>query len=165
MYRASPDQFGGIPLQDRGAWLAATPDQTEPVELTEGFWPRLVTFADLHAPSTITTVDPGNLAETFGQGVRLVSITLEITDEPRTSGIVEPLLQWLPNHYGRMLDGARYRHICAENRLANDLSAGAFSTEVVPSENPPPPIAFTLDCLDRREHDDRPNHSGPPDPP
>ncbi|ABD55344.1 hypothetical protein [Jannaschia sp. CCS1] len=71
MYRASPDPFGGIPSGDRGRWLAATPRQIEAVELTGGFRPRLVTFADIAVPARVEAVDADTLAAVFGEGVRL----------------------------------------------------------------------------------------------
>lgn len=149
MYRASPDQFGGIPRHERGRWLAATPRQTEPVELTGGLRPRLVTFGDILEPNTVSAIDPDDLMATFGEGVTLLSIRLEVVGEPMTLTIIEPLLPWLENTFRGMLDGSRYSHICAENRLANDLSSGAFSTAIVPTENQPPYLAMDLSCLDR----------------
>ncbi|MCA9468988.1 MAG: hypothetical protein KC643_26590, partial [Nitrospira sp.] len=47
---------------------------------------------DLTDPKTVQKVDPENLAATFGPGVELKRITLEITDEPVTEGKVESLL-------------------------------------------------------------------------
>lgn len=149
MYRASPDQFGGIPRHERGQWLAATPDQMEAVELTEGLRPRLVTFGDIAVPGSVQAVDADNLAATFGEGVQLLNVNLAVVEDPATLNIVSALLLWLPNTYRAMLDGSRYSHICAENRLANDLTAGDFSTEVIPTEDQPPYLPMNLDCIDR----------------
>ena len=55
-------------------------------------YPLLVTFTDITDPKTVQKVDPDNLAATFGPGVELKRITLEITDEPVTEGKVESLL-------------------------------------------------------------------------
>lgn len=52
-------------------------------------YPLLVTFADLNNPKTVKKVDPDNLAATFGPGVSLKRITLEITDEPVTEGKID----------------------------------------------------------------------------
>jgi hypothetical protein len=49
-------------------------------------YPLLVTFTDIADPKTVTKVDPDNLAATFGPGVALKRITLEITDEKVTEG-------------------------------------------------------------------------------
>ncbi len=58
-------------------------------------YPLLVTFTDITDPKTVREVDPENLAATFGPGVSLKRITLEITDEPMTEGRIERVLGWL----------------------------------------------------------------------
>jgi hypothetical protein len=92
MYRASPDQFGGIPLHDRGAWLAATPRQAQTIELTGARLPRLVMFGDVNDPRSAVEVDPNDLAATFGEGVRLIEVTLEITQAPPAVGSIRSIL-------------------------------------------------------------------------
>lgn len=57
-------------------------------------YPMLVTFSDLTKPSSVAEVDPDDLAATFGEGVKLKRITVELTDDPVTSGI-EERLGWL----------------------------------------------------------------------
>jgi len=47
-------------------------------------YPMLVTFDDLTDPMSVKLVDPANLAASFGPGVRLKSVTLEVTDEAVT---------------------------------------------------------------------------------
>jgi hypothetical protein len=66
--------------------------------------PDLVTFADIKDPKSVMLVDPGDLAATLGPGVKWKSITLEITDEPLTTGI-ETWLPWLGGLRGGGLDG------------------------------------------------------------
>ena len=58
-------------------------------------YPLLVTFTDINDPKSVKEVKPSNLAATFGAGYSLKSITLEITDEPVTTGKVESVLGWL----------------------------------------------------------------------
>ena len=94
IYHASPDALGGIDRGDRGAWLAAIPDHEGAVTLTGRTLPRLVTFADIDDPASVALVDPENLAASFGPGVRLTSVTLEVTEEPVTEGRVEEVLDW-----------------------------------------------------------------------
>jgi hypothetical protein len=60
--------------------------------------PLLVTFADITDPTTVQRVDPENLAASFGPGVRLKAVTLEITEEPVTVGKVVEVLGWLGPH-------------------------------------------------------------------
>lgn len=61
-------------------------------------YPLLVTFDDINDPKSVKKVDPNNLAATFGPGYSLKSVTLEITDEPVTTGELEKLLGWLGEH-------------------------------------------------------------------
>jgi len=58
--------------------------------------PILVSFRDLRDPRSVELVDPANLAATFGERVSLHRITVQITDEPVTSGI-QQRLGWLGN--------------------------------------------------------------------
>ena len=57
--------------------------------------PSLVRFRDIADPKSVEQVDPANLAKSFGPGVRLKSLTVQVTDEPVTVGI-EKKLAWLP---------------------------------------------------------------------
>ncbi|MBX3581499.1 MAG: hypothetical protein KF810_06370 [Rhizobiaceae bacterium] len=61
-------------------------------------YPLLVTFTDINDPTTVQRVDPDNLAATFGPGVSLRQITLEITDEKVMNGPVKTLLPWLSDY-------------------------------------------------------------------
>lgn len=56
-------------------------------------YPLMVTFGDLADPTSVTEVDPDDLAVSFGDGVRLKRITVELTDDPVTGGI-EGRLGW-----------------------------------------------------------------------
>ncbi len=58
-------------------------------------YPLFVTFDDPARPETVKRVDPANLAASFGAGVRLESITLTITDDKPTAGVIEKVLPWL----------------------------------------------------------------------
>lgn len=91
-YAAARDRFDGM---DRGEWLYEIPKQTEPVALTGGTIPLLVTFTDINDPTTVTRVDPANLTASFGPGVSLTAVTLEVTEDPVTEGRVEGVLGWL----------------------------------------------------------------------
>ncbi|MGY8972388.1 MAG: hypothetical protein ACKVGV_01980 [Sphingomonadales bacterium] len=59
-------------------------------------YPMLVTFGDLDDPTSVEEVDPDDLAATFGEDVSLKRITVQVTDDPVTSGI-ERRLGWLGN--------------------------------------------------------------------
>ena len=91
--------------------------------------PMLVRFRDINDPETVELVDPNDLEKSFGNGVKLVSATMEITDEPVTKG-VEKWLPWLWEYRNKLFDGNTIMTGDAKNRLANNLGAGAFSTEI-----------------------------------
>lgn len=69
--------------------------------------PMLVRFKDINDPKTVELVDPYDLEKTFGKGVKLVSATLEMTDEGVTSGVIEKKLMWLTKwkNYGGNIVG------------------------------------------------------------
>ncbi len=58
-------------------------------------YPTLVTFTDITNPATLKEVDPANLAASFGPGVRLSRMILEVTDEPVTNGSIATILPCL----------------------------------------------------------------------
>lgn len=93
-----------------------------PVALAADAYPLLVTFASVNDPITVRRVDPYSLAATLGPGYALKAITLEITDEPATAGVVVSVLGWLVVVGDGMLDGRRISTASAENRFANGLS-------------------------------------------
>ncbi len=91
--------------------------------------PMLVRFRNINDPKTVELVDPNDLEKTFGKGVKLVSATLEMTDENVTTG-VEKWLPWIGEYRNKLFDGNTIMTGDAKNRLANDLGTGAFSTEI-----------------------------------
>ena len=99
----------------------------QPVRTEVPNYAMLVTFTDIADPSSVKLVDPADLAASFGPGVKLKRITVEITDDPVTNGI-EKRLGWLPSHYNKLLGGERFEKI--STRLADHLGAGNFSTEL-----------------------------------
>jgi len=90
-YWSARDRFKGM---SRGEWLGQITRQSAPVELSDRAMPRLVIFGDINDPTSVQRVDPVDLAASFGPGVRLKSITLEITDAPVSTGKVEAVLGW-----------------------------------------------------------------------
>lgn len=57
-----------------------------PITLPQQLYPVFLRFRDIKDRTTVERVDPDNLAKSFGPGVRLVRVTIEITDEPVTQG-------------------------------------------------------------------------------
>jgi len=89
-------------------------------------YPLLVTFLDAADPRTVQKVDPDNLAASFGAGVALKRVTLEITDETVTDGGIARILGWWCN-----LRKARARlngktGAITDNDLSNILGTGSF---------------------------------------
>lgn len=99
-------------------------------------YPVLAMFKDINDPKTVTpvlefgpdgSVKADHFEELFGKGVKLKEISIEITDE-KVTWQMKGYLPWLSNYYGMRFDGQRFGNIKTENRFANSLSAGAFST-------------------------------------
>ncbi|MGB4057771.1 MAG: hypothetical protein WBK77_06780 [Alphaproteobacteria bacterium] len=144
-----PDGGGGLTLN--GVKYYSTLKNAKAV-LRFPLYPALVTFTDLNDPKSVTPVlevncsDPGGACsqqemhikadrfeELFGKGVRLKDITIEMTDENISTGLIS-ILKWLPEYYDRMLDGLRYNTYKSQSSFANSLASGAFSTEESPYE-------------------------------
>ena len=88
-------------LVDRGgdgkAWfhnLKIMRAKTEAAALDPTDYPMLVRFRDPQNPKSVNVVDPGNLAASFGPGIGLKRITVQMTDDPVTKRI-EKRLGWL----------------------------------------------------------------------
>ncbi|RNJ61730.1 MAG: hypothetical protein EDM03_15295 [Porphyrobacter sp. IPPAS B-1204] len=82
--------------KDSAQRIAAGSAITSPAEVAPKDYPLLVTFGDMQDPTSVTRVDPANLAASFGPGVRLKRIMVEVTDDDVTMGI-EERLGWLFN--------------------------------------------------------------------
>lgn len=93
-------------------------------------YPMLVTFSDLGDPASVERVDPDDLAASFGDGVRLKRVTVQMTDDPVTTGITTRL-PWLITFWPGMLNGDRFEDFRKEE-LAAHVSAGDFSSELSP---------------------------------
>lgn len=116
------------PDGDFHRWGRAVQRAEGPRDLPPEAYPMLVSFADLTDPASVFEVDPADLSAAFGAGYALERITLEITDEEVTEGVVEAVLGWLRDVAPNRLDGSRYEYLYAENRFANSLSPFSFST-------------------------------------
>jgi len=86
-------------------------------------YPMMVTFGDLADPTSVAQVDPDDLAATFGEGVKLKRITVELTDDAVTTGI-EKRLGWLSDYPEPRLD-PDYRGFTDPN-LSQSLWHGDF---------------------------------------
>jgi hypothetical protein len=87
-YIGSPmDQLTQI--RPKAEFQASKPGETPFPEL-----PMLVRFRDIADPKTVERVDPNDLAASFGPGVKFSRATIEIVDDPVTTGIEKRLVWW-----------------------------------------------------------------------
>jgi hypothetical protein len=68
------------------------------VDLPASALPMLIRFRNSNESSSAEVVDPDDLALVFGDGVKIVRVKAEITNEPVTSGI-DSYLPWLKSGY------------------------------------------------------------------
>jgi hypothetical protein len=93
-----PGKFerGGSPTDEYVAYLDELNRQQPKGDVPLKYLPILVRFRDLSDPTSVELVDPSDLAASFGAGVKLERMSIEITDAPVTRGI-EAVLPWLGN--------------------------------------------------------------------
>jgi hypothetical protein len=103
--------------------------------------PQMVWFENISDPKSvklvyqsITTkpngtewIEDDHSAELFGGDYAVKSMTVEITDEPVTWGVVEKLLPWIWEYKNKLFDGREIHTIKSEYPLANSLGAGSFA--------------------------------------
>ncbi len=117
----------GTGLTDRSEALFGELERASgTASVSHSMYPTLVTFDDPSDPKSVRQVGPNNLAATFGSGVSLKGITLEITKERVTDGKIESVLPWIPAYYGRPL--ANFPKT-SPNDVMPWLSSGAFKTK------------------------------------
>lgn len=85
--------------------------------------PFLVNFEDTGDPTSVKEVNPDDLAASFGEGYALKRITVEITNDPVTTGI-QKRLGWLSTYPEPRLD-PDYKGSTQPN-LSQSLSHGDF---------------------------------------
>ena len=96
------------------------------IKVSEIQYPMMVTFGDIADPASVKLIDADDLAATFGPGVRLKSVTLEVTDEPVTLGRVEGVLGWLCDHITNYRRLSGKTGAISDNQLSNNLGPGSF---------------------------------------
>jgi hypothetical protein len=90
-------------------------------------YPLLVTFTDINDPKSVKEVKPAMLADIFGTGYSLKSVTLEITDEAKIKGQAARILPWLKDMVGTNLDGSNTSN--NPGGLWANIGDGNFRTE------------------------------------
>lgn len=86
--------------------------------------PMLVRFADIADPTSVERVDPDDMAALFGQGVKLRRITVQLTDDPVTTGIGKKL-SWLSNQRGSLIPIPRGKAV-GEMPIGSSITEGDF---------------------------------------
>lgn len=86
--------------------------------------PMLVRFRDVDDPTTVERVEPDDLAASFGDGVHLRRVTVQLTDDPVTKGITE-ILPWLIYQQGGLIPVPRGKAI-GEMPIGADINEGDF---------------------------------------
>jgi hypothetical protein len=109
---------------EEDVWGVISGMQGRKKELPSGFYPLLVTFSNLKYPKSVKRV--ANVSEAFGSGYSLKSMTLEITDEPVTKGVVEKVLPWIRQYDNKLFDGDTTRRYSVPYNLANSLGSENF---------------------------------------
>jgi hypothetical protein len=90
--------------------------------LTNMELPFLARFRDPNDSTTVEGVDPGDLASSFGTGVKFSHAWIEMTDDPVSTGI-EKILPWLEGGFP-----PRFLVPAASGKPANQLPTAQFLT-------------------------------------
>ena len=67
-------------------------------------YPKFIRFDNIDDPQTVHAVDPDNLADAFGEGVRLREVTIEMTQDAPVASIAKTL-RWVDAPVGFYLPG------------------------------------------------------------
>jgi len=89
--------------------------------------PLMVTFGNLADPKSVIKVQSDDLAASFGQGIQLRRLTVQLTDDPVTTGI-EKRLKWLSKFPESSLDPS---HSPTDYSLPATLIQGDFRRPVL----------------------------------
>jgi hypothetical protein len=108
------------------------------VDLPMKSLPLLVRFRDINDPMTIDKVNPLDLQASFGAGVKLTGVSVEIVSAgvwpfswygitgERITSEASTKLKWLTDYLDRQFDGRRFESASSQNRFQNSLNAGAL---------------------------------------
>jgi hypothetical protein len=110
-------------LVESAARIAAGQGTLKSAVVSPKDYPMLVRFGDVKNPKTVELVYRTDLAESFGEGVKLKRITITLTNAPVTKGI-DKRLTWLSKFPEPRLD-PDYRGGGIPN-LAQKLNHGVF---------------------------------------
>ena len=93
------------------------------------FYPLLVRFRDINIPESVQIVEPSDLETSFGPGVRLRRITVEVREDEVSEGI-EKMLPWLEltgrQRATRLLEDYSPPQLITPNDFSTELQHGAL---------------------------------------
>jgi hypothetical protein len=94
-----------------------------------GRYPLFVRFRDINDPKTVEQVRSNDLAASFGPGVKLKRLTVEVTEEDVTVGILERL-KWLKPNLSLSIAGPRLQPLpdrgTTKPTFGQSIAHGAF---------------------------------------
>lgn len=90
--RYARELFGEI--EDTGDRLQTAHAITEVIDVPQEYYPNMLTFLEVGDPNSLREVDPADIEATFGAGVEILSITLEVTNDPVSDPVVADLFRW-----------------------------------------------------------------------
>ena len=126
-----PDYVGGADqFFTAVSTLAERNSRGKKADLPSDDYPLLVRFRDIDDPKSVELVDPQNLAASFGNGTSLNSITIEVTDDPVTTGI-EKRLVWIKSvgqHRATLIPNPP--RLLKDAKPAQLVAPSDFSTEI-----------------------------------
>lgn len=119
--------FGRITLKDAAGFRAVSALRGRTEIPFDKLW-LLVRFRDIDDPRSVEAVDPNDLAKSFGTGVNLMRATIEMTDDPVTTGIEKLLPPWFAELRQKKasLDGDTSIARFIKAPLANQIGTGYF---------------------------------------
>lgn len=124
---AQIDRWVAYLKADRGVHPIWTP---EPPHKVPGLSvPYMVRFRNVADPKSVELVDPNDLAEAFGRGFALKSLTMQMTDEVFAEKIKERFSWWKRYKYQHFDESSTISDDLRNPSLAAHLSSGSFSTE------------------------------------
>jgi len=116
------DLYNVVPSADYMDTVSKIAKQRGPHKIEPNQLPDVITFADVNDPRSVILVDPDNLRATLGPSFTWDEITVEVTDEPVSTGI-EQKLPWIPYYVCGELDGDHGRRPAT---LASRLTTADF---------------------------------------
>jgi hypothetical protein len=77
------------------SWARSIERHRGSAEVPQDAYPTMVTFGDIDDPMTMFRISPSNLTRVFGDGFDVVSMNLEVTDDPVTEGNIATAASWI----------------------------------------------------------------------